>query len=95
MEKCKFVEKINDFVEDVRFDEYNTAVLLGMAGSSLAPEVFRKAFGVRDGYLGLYVLDSTDTGAVIALGENPFPSFNKIRRNGGDRLFYEIFLQPG
>ena len=59
--------KINEFVEDVRFDEYKTAVLLGMGGSSLAPEVFREAFGVRDGYLELYVLDSTDPAAIISL----------------------------
>jgi glucose-6-phosphate isomerase len=37
-----------------------------MGGSSLAPEVFRKTFGVADGYLDLAVLDSTDPAAVLA-----------------------------
>ncbi len=46
---------------------YRQAVLLGMGGSSLSPEVFRKTFGVADGHLDLHVLDSTDPGAVAAL----------------------------
>jgi len=50
----------------VRADGYTHALLLGMGGSSLAPEVFRKTFGVKDGYLDLAVLDSTDPGAVLA-----------------------------
>ncbi len=32
----------------VRADGYTNALLLGMGGSSLAPEVFRKTFGVKD-----------------------------------------------
>ena len=38
--------------------------------SSLAPEVFRKTFGVADGYLDLAVLDSTDPDAVLAYAES-------------------------
>jgi transaldolase/glucose-6-phosphate isomerase len=40
-------------------------VLLGMGGSSLAPEVFRRSFGDLPGGLKLHVLDSTDPGAVL------------------------------
>jgi transaldolase/glucose-6-phosphate isomerase len=58
--------ELHRFVEAVRADGYTHALLLGMGGSSLAPEVFRKTFGVRDGYLDLAVLDSTDPGAVLA-----------------------------
>ncbi len=36
-----------------------------MGGSSLAPEVFKLAFGVKEGFLDLEVLDSTDPGAVL------------------------------
>ncbi|MDX1413233.1 MAG: bifunctional transaldolase/phosoglucose isomerase [Candidatus Promineifilaceae bacterium] len=53
------------FVSAVQSDGYTTAVLLGMGGSSLAPEVFSKTFGVQPGYLNLIVLDSTDPGAVL------------------------------
>ena len=44
---------------------YTHALLLGMGGSSLAPELFAKTLG-RPGYLHLAVLDSTDPGAVLA-----------------------------
>ncbi len=40
-----------------------------MGGSSLAPEVLRKVFGVRDGFLDVRVLDSTDPAAVLAIEE--------------------------
>jgi len=48
----------------VRTAGYTQVLLLGMGGSSLAPEVFRKTFGVKKGFLDLAVLDSTDPGAV-------------------------------
>jgi transaldolase / glucose-6-phosphate isomerase len=44
---------------------YTDAVLLGMGGSSLAPEVFRMSFGDLPGGLKLHVLDSTDPAAVL------------------------------
>ncbi len=60
------IADIDRMVEDVRADGYNFALLLGMGGSSLAPEVFRKVFGVAKGFLNLEILDSTDPGAVLA-----------------------------
>jgi transaldolase/glucose-6-phosphate isomerase len=60
---------IDDFVTNLRAEGYTHALLLGMGGSSLAPEVFRKTFGVREGYLDLAVLDSTDPGAIAAQTE--------------------------
>ena len=42
-------------------------VVLGMGGSSLAPEVFQRTFGNRPGYPPLSVLDSTHPAAVAAL----------------------------
>ena len=43
------------------------ALLLGMGGSSLAPEVFRRALGVAPGALDLRVLDSTHPDAIAAV----------------------------
>ena len=43
------------------------AVLLGMGGSSLAPELFSKSFGKKAGFFTLDVLDSTDPQAILAL----------------------------
>ena len=59
------VPRLEGFVADVRAAGYTHALLLGMGGSSLAPEVFRRTFGVKDGYLDLAVLDSTDPGVVL------------------------------
>jgi glucose-6-phosphate isomerase len=63
------LRQINDLVNAVKKDGYTHALLLGMGGSSLAPEVFRKTFGVSGGYLDLAVLDSTDPGAVLAFSK--------------------------
>jgi glucose-6-phosphate isomerase len=61
--KTKIAE-LSDFSQEMMKEKFKTAVLLGMGGSSLAPEVFRKTFGIKSGYLDLHVLDSTDPGAV-------------------------------
>ncbi len=45
-------------------DGYTHIVLLGMGGSSLAPEVFASVFGSADGYPALTILDSTHPTAV-------------------------------
>jgi glucose-6-phosphate isomerase len=52
------VDDLNAFAAEVREAGYTDAVLLGMGGSSLAPEVFRRSFAEAGG-LTLHVLDST------------------------------------
>ena len=61
------VEDLNDFVAGLRAEGFRSAVLLGMGGSSLAPEVLRDVLGVAEGSLDLLVLDSTDPAAVRAV----------------------------
>jgi transaldolase / glucose-6-phosphate isomerase len=46
---------------------FTDVVLMGMGGSSLAPEVFRQTFGAPKGALDVHVLDTTDPAAIIAL----------------------------
>lgn len=53
-------------VDSVRAEGYTDVLLLGMGGSSLAPEVLCKTFGVEEGYLDVTILDSTDPAAVLA-----------------------------
>ncbi len=48
------------FAETVKKEGIRHVVLLGMGGSSLAPEVFFETFGPRPGFPRLIVLDSTD-----------------------------------
>ncbi len=58
------VDEVNEFVKNVRSDKYTSAVLLGMGGSSLCPEVAVQTFGVKKGFLKLFVLDNTSPEAV-------------------------------
>jgi transaldolase/glucose-6-phosphate isomerase len=61
------VAELRAFAEQVKADGILHVVLLGMGGSSLAPEVFQQIFGNAAGYPELLVLDSTHPAAVKAL----------------------------
>jgi len=67
------VEQIERFVAECRADGIEDVVLLGMGGSSLAPEVVRRSLAHpgEDGRRGmrLRVLDSVDPDAVRAVEE--------------------------
>jgi glucose-6-phosphate isomerase len=58
---------IKDFVATARADGFTDVVLLGMGGSSLAPEVFRRSNPPAEGALRLHVLDSTEPLEVAAV----------------------------
>jgi glucose-6-phosphate isomerase len=59
---------------DLREAGFSRAVLAGMGGSSLCPDVLRNTFGVRGGGLDLGVLDSTDPSTIAYIDENSDPS---------------------
>ena len=61
------VGELRAFAEQVKADGIKQVVLLGMGGSSLAPEVFQQIFGNTAGYPELLVLDSTHPAAVKAV----------------------------
>jgi len=61
------IQGLTEFVHELRAEGCRSAVLLGMGGSSLAPEVMSAILGTRPGYLDLHVLDSTDPAAVAAV----------------------------
>jgi len=52
-------------VEDVRRQKFTHALLLGMGGSSLCPEVLRLTFGRKPGFPDLAILDSTEPASVM------------------------------
>ena len=52
---------------DVKSEGMTDVVLLGMGGSSLAPEVMRSIVGRTEGYPNLHVVDSTDPGQVLSV----------------------------
>src|SRR5262249_28972037 len=61
------VTDLEAFAAEVAADGFTTAVLMGMGGSSLAPEVFSRTFGAHEGRLALEVSDSTVPADIIAL----------------------------
>src|SRR3954452_468871 len=58
------LDDLEGFAREIRDEGFHDVVLLGMGGSSLAPEVIRQSFGDREGWPTLHVLDSTDAGAI-------------------------------
>jgi transaldolase/glucose-6-phosphate isomerase len=70
------VGRLESLAEDVRAAGYTDALLLGMGGSSLAPELFAEVFGptASQRYLDLKVLDSTDPAAVLAAQQRLDPA---------------------
>jgi glucose-6-phosphate isomerase len=67
------IPALEGFGEGIRDAGFTTAVVGGMGGSSLAPEVLATTFGTADGWLGLRVLDSTDPAAVAAIVDDLDP----------------------
>jgi transaldolase/glucose-6-phosphate isomerase len=55
------------FAQTIKRDGFVDAVLLGMGGSSLGPEVLAAAFGQRSGWPRLRILDSTVPAQIEAL----------------------------
>ena len=66
--------EITAFVDGIRAAGITHVELLGMGGSSLAPDVFSKVFPQQAGYPTLSVLDSTDPGAVAEHAESASPA---------------------
>jgi len=72
------IPQLESVVYAVQHAGYTHALLLGMGGSSLAPDLFSKTFSKQDQdnhpFLRLEVLDSTDPGAVLAFSERLDPA---------------------
>jgi len=56
--------ELTAFAAEVREEGFRDAVLLGMGGSSLCPEVLRSSFPSAAGFPTLHVLDTTDPRAI-------------------------------
>jgi transaldolase/glucose-6-phosphate isomerase len=64
------VPDLKAFAAQAVEDGLTDCVLLGMGGSSLAPEVLRRSFGDQPNALRLQVLDSTDVAAIRAVEDS-------------------------
>ncbi len=61
------IASIRVFADEIKDQGFTHVVVLGMGGSSLAPEVFRATFGSAPDYPELTVLDSTHPDRVAAV----------------------------
>jgi transaldolase/glucose-6-phosphate isomerase len=60
-------ERFTSLAADIKSAGFKHAVLLGMGGSSLCPEVLKMTFGKAQGFPEMFVLDSTDPAQVKAI----------------------------
>ena len=68
-DQLEHFERLEAIARDGREGGFTHALLLGMGGSSLAPEMLARSFGRVDGAPELLVLDSTDPAQVRATEE--------------------------
>lgn len=59
------VDELEALAQEVKKRGFKNALLLGMGGSSLCPEVMKLTFGKVGGYPELFVLDSTDPQQIL------------------------------
>jgi transaldolase/glucose-6-phosphate isomerase len=91
-------EQFQTLVEDVRAAGFQHALLLGMGGSSLCPEVMKRTFGKVEGFPELLVLDSTVPAQVKAFEKKIDPKrtlFIVSSKSGGTietNVFKQYFL---
>ncbi len=60
-------QRLEQIAAEIKAAGFKYALLLGMGGSSLCPEVLKKTFGEIEGHPELFVLDSTDPAQIKAL----------------------------
>jgi len=65
------IDRLKTFAGSIKRNGFTDIVLLGMGGSSLAPEVLRAVVGVAPGWPRLHMLDSTDPAAVRSVVTSP------------------------
>jgi transaldolase/glucose-6-phosphate isomerase len=66
-EQLARIDVLKQIADDIKKARFKHALLLGMGGSSLCPEVLRMTFGKVKGYPELNVLDSTDPAQIKAV----------------------------
>ncbi len=91
------VAELVAFAEEIRKAEFEYAVVLGMGGSSLCPEVLGRTFTKKTGYPQLYVLDSTVPTAIrhleqkINVGKTLFIVSSKSGTTTEPQMFERYF----
>jgi len=89
------IERLKDVAAEVKAAGLKHALLLGMGGSSLCPEVMRLTFGKIAGYPELHVLDSTDPAQIRTIENriDPGSTIFIVSSKSGSTLEPNIFKQ--
>lgn len=93
------IHHLKAIAEQARSGEFTHALLLGMGGSSLCPEVLRLTFGKTEGYPELVVLDSTDPAQIrstersVDLSKTLFIVSSKSGTTLEPNIFKQYFLE--
>jgi glucose-6-phosphate isomerase len=80
------VDHIRSVAREVRDAGFTDVVLLGMGGSSLAPDVLRAVVGEQSGWLRLHMLDTTDPGAIRAVATTPATTIYLLASKSGTTI---------
>jgi glucose-6-phosphate isomerase len=80
------IDRIRSAAREVRDAGFTDVVLLGMGGSSLAPEVLRAVVGEQSGWLRLHLLDTTDPDAVRAVATTPARTIYLLASKSGTTI---------
>ena len=80
------IDRLLAFAAAVKTVGFSDVVLLGMGGSSLAPEVIRAVLGVAPGWPRFQMLDSTDPAAVRAAATPPETTLYVISSKSGTTI---------
>jgi glucose-6-phosphate isomerase len=103
-ERLGWLDAPNDFADNVPSLEafgdaivdagFTTAIVAGMGGSSLAPDVLHRTFGSAEGYLDLRILDSTGPRAVTGTFDDldPLKTLVIIASKSGTTVEPNAFL---
>ncbi|HEV2324366.1 MAG TPA: bifunctional transaldolase/phosoglucose isomerase [Terracidiphilus sp.] len=70
----KDLEAFSSLASDIKSAGFESAVLLGMGGSSLCPEVLSLTFGHQAGFPALHIVDSTNPAQVKAVRDHIDPA---------------------
>ena len=65
-EQLLHIDHLKNIADEIKSAGFRQALLLGMGGSSLCPEVMRMTFGKIEGFPEMHVLDSTDPAQILA-----------------------------
>jgi glucose-6-phosphate isomerase len=80
------IGRLQSFAEGVKHDGVTDVILLGMGGSSLAPEVLRAVLGITPGWPRLHMLDSTDPAAIRAVATTPGQTLYLVSSKSGTTI---------